>query len=93
MTRPKPKVLLSVSNEKTNKVEEVLEADCVYAVFYKGKPINLRIKSEFVDHSQSKYRKSSFQNEGHALHLAKKLNKKYDTNEFYVVKLQNGEIL
>lgn len=93
MTRPQPKILLSKQNEKTKKIEEVIEAEYIYAVFYEGKPINLKIKSEFVDHSQSKYRKSSFPNKGHAINLAKKLNEKYDTNKFYVVMLKNGNVI
>lgn len=93
MSRPKPNVLLSINNEKTKKIEEVLEAECIYAVYYKNKPINIKIKSEFVDHSQAKYRKTSFPSEAHAVNLAKKLNEKYNTDEFYVVKLQDGNII
>lgn len=93
MSRSKPNILLSANNEKTRKIEEILEAEFIYAIYYKDGPINIKIRSEFVDHSQPKYRKTSFPNRAHAVNLANRLNKKYNTTEFYVVKLQNGEIV
>ena len=44
MSRPKPKVLLELTNKKTYKTEQVLEADAIWAVFYQEKPINLANK-------------------------------------------------
>ena len=38
-----------------------------------------------------KYKKVSFSNPGHARNLAKKLNKLFDTNDFTVYKLTDGE--
>ena len=43
MSRPKPKVLLEVTNKKTYKTEQVLEADAIWAVFYQDNPINLKL--------------------------------------------------
>jgi hypothetical protein len=43
MSRPKPTVLLTISNKDTYKQEEVLAAEGIWAVFYDGKPINLKI--------------------------------------------------
>ena len=43
MSRPKPDVLLDFTNPKTYKAEQVLKADAIYAVFHKGKPINLSL--------------------------------------------------
>ena len=40
MSRPKPTVLLTISNKETYKQEEVLAAEGIWAVFYDGKPIN-----------------------------------------------------
>ena len=42
MSRPKPIVLLTISNKETYKQEEVLAAEGIWAVFYDGKPINLK---------------------------------------------------
>ena len=42
MARPKPKVLLEFVNKKNYKSEQVLEADAIWAVFYKSEPFNLK---------------------------------------------------
>ena len=45
MSRPKPTVLLQHSNKTTYKMDEVLAAEGIWAVFYDGKPINLKSSS------------------------------------------------
>ena len=37
MSRPKPKVILENINNKTYKSEQILEAEAIWAVFYKDK--------------------------------------------------------
>lgn len=91
MSRPKPKVLLEITSKKTYKTEQVLEADAIWAVFYQGKPINLKTSSIVVQQIGPKYKKVSFSNSGHAFNLAEKLNKMFGTNEFSVYKLTTGE--
>jgi hypothetical protein len=90
MSRPKPNVLLEVTNKKTYKTEQVLEADAIWAVFYQDKPINLKTSS-MVQQLGPKYKKVSFSNSGHALNLAEKLNKMFNTSDFSVFKLVTGE--
>lgn len=91
MSRPKPTVLLEITNKRTYKTEQVLEAEAVWAVFYKGKPINLKTGSFIAHHIGPKYKKISFSNPGHAFNLAEKLNKLFETTDFEVYKLVNGE--
>lgn len=93
MSRPKPNVLLEVTNKKTYKTEQVLEADAIWAVFYKDKPINLKTTSIVAQQLGPKYKKVSFSNSGHAINLAEKLNKTFNTNDFTVFKLTTGEQL
>jgi hypothetical protein len=93
MSRPKPKVLLEITNKKTYKTEQVLEADAIWAVFYQDKPINLKTSSLVVQHLGPKYKKVSFSNSGHAINLAEKLNKIFNSTEFSVFKLVTGEKL
>ena len=93
MSRPKPEILLSYTDPKTYKREEVLRADAIWAVFYDGQPINLRNSNSLVDYPGPKYRKVSFSNPGHALNLAEKLNERFKTNKFYVHKLIDGDIV
>ena len=93
MSRPKPEILLSYTDPKTYKREEVLRAEAIWAVFYDGQPINLRNSNSLVDYPGPKYRKVSFSNPGHALNLAEKLNERFKTNKFYVHKLIDGDIV
>lgn len=91
MSRPKPKVLLEVTNKKTYKTEQVLEADAIWAVFYKDKPVNLKTTSFVAHDAGPKYKKVSFSNSGHAFNLAEKLNKMFNCTDFSVYKLTTGE--
>jgi hypothetical protein len=91
MSRPKPTILLSHTNSTTYKSEQVLEAEAIYAVFYKGKPINMRSLNSLIDYPGPKYKKTSFSNSGHAFNLAERLNKIFKTTEFEVFKLVLGE--
>lgn len=91
MSRPKPKILLENSNKKTLKVNQILEAEAIWAVFYKGKPINLKTDYIVANHTGPKYKKNSFSNSGHAFNLAEKLNKLFNCNDFEVYKLTHGE--
>jgi hypothetical protein len=91
MSRPKPKVLLEITNKKTYKTEQVLDAEAIWAVFYDDKPINLKTSSLVVQQLGPKYKKVSFSNSGHAFNLAEKLNKMFGTDKFSVYKLVTGE--
>lgn len=91
MSRPKPKILLEHVNNKTYKSEQVLEADAIWAVFYKGEPFNLKSSNAITNYPGPKYKKVSFSNPGHAHNLAKKLNDMFKCNDFAVYKLTSGE--
>jgi len=93
MSRPKPRVLLENVNKKTYKAEQVLEAEAIWAVFYKGEPFNLKSFNSLTSYPGPKYKKVSFSNPGHAINLAKKMNLTFGTQDFQVVKLTAGEIL
>ena len=90
MSRPKPNVIIESINKTTYKSDQVLESDGVYAVFYDGKPINLKTQNILVSYPGPKYRKSAFSNPGHAINLAKKLNAQFKTDKFTVVLLTQG---
>lgn len=93
MSRPKPTIVLSSTNPRTYKSEEVLSADAIYAVFYQNKPINLRTLNSLVSYPGPKYKKVSFSNPGHAFNLAERLNKMFKTEEFTVVELTQGKTI
>lgn len=93
MSRPKPSVILENTNKKTFKVEQVLDSEAIWAVFYKGKPVNLKTSSLVSSYPGPKYKKVSFSNPGHAHNLAKKLNKMFNCVEFQVFKLTTGDVV
>lgn len=90
MSRPKPTILKEFVDSKTFKSEQVLLAEAVYAVFYEGKPINLRTVNTMIDYPGPKYRRSAHGQSGHAFNLADKLNKMFSTDKFVVYKMTSG---
>ncbi len=91
MSRPKPTVLLEKTDAKTYQTDQVLASEGIWAVYYENRPINLKTFSMLVSYPGPKYKKVSFSNPGHAINLAKKLNARYNTDRFSVVKLDQGE--
>ena len=90
MSRPKPTVLIELTNQSDYKTEQVLASEGVWAVFYEGNPINLKTSNLLVQYPGPKYKKVSFSNPGHARNLSKKLNTQFKTDKFTVVLLQSG---
>jgi len=90
MARPKPTIILDQVDKSYNS-EQILKAEAIYAVYYESKPINLRTLNTLVNYPGPKYKKVSFSNSGHAFNLADRLNKKFNTDLFSVVKLTDGE--
>ena len=90
MARPKPTIILDQVDKNYNS-EQILKAEAIYAVYYEGKPINLRTTNTLVNYPGPKYKKVSFSNSGHAFNLADRLNKKFNTDLFSVIKLTDGE--
>jgi len=93
MSRPKPKILLEHVDKKTYRAEQILDAEAIWAVFYKNKPFNLKSLNAITNYPGPKYKKVSFSNPGHAINLSKKLNDLFNCNDFTVVMLTSGEIV
>jgi hypothetical protein len=91
MSRPKPNVLIELTDKTNYKTEQVLASDGIWAVFYNAKPINLRTSNLLVQYPGPKYKKVSFSNPGHAKNLARKLNTQFKTDKFTVVQLRSGD--
>jgi hypothetical protein len=91
MSRPKPNVLVELTNKSTYKSEQVLASQGIWAVFYDAKPINLKTSNLLVQYPGPKYKKVSFSNPGHAVNLARKLNTQFKTDKFSVVLLKSGD--
>lgn len=93
MSRPAPKIILEHVNKQTYRSEQILEAHAIWAVFYQGQPFNLKSSNALTSFPGPKYKKTSFSNEGHAHNLAKKLNNLFNTTDFDVRKLTNGDVV
>jgi hypothetical protein len=91
MSRPKPKILIELTNKLNYKTEQVLASEGIWAVFFDNKPINLKTSNFLVQYPGPKYKKVSFSNPGHAINLAKKLNTQFKTDKFSVVLLRSGD--
>ena len=91
MSRPAPNILMEFVDGKTYKSEQVLDAEAIWAVFYKDKPFNLKSQNKLTNYPGPKYKKTSFSNPGHAINLSKKLNTMFKTTDFAVFKLTAGE--
>lgn len=91
MSRPKPNVLVELTNKSNYKTEQVLASEGVWAVFYDANPINLKTSNLLVQYPGPKYKKVSFSNPGHAINLARKLNTQFKTEKFTVVLLKAGD--
>ena len=92
MPKPQPNILSEIHNNTTGKTNQIIASKGEWAVYYDGSPINLRVKSiaAFV---ALKYKSVSFANKGHAINLAKKLNKQTSTNRFTVVILTHAKVI
>jgi len=93
MSRPKPEVLVEITNKETYKTEQVLASDGIWAVYFENRPINLKTSNYLVQYPGPKYKKVSFSNPGHAINLAKKLNEQFQTDAFSVVLLDKGKVI
>ena len=91
MSRPKPNILLEHVDRRSYKSEQILEADAIWAVFFKNKPFNLKTQNILTSYPGPKYKKVSFSTPGHAINLSKKLNETFNCSNFSVVKLVDGE--
>jgi hypothetical protein len=91
MSRPKPSVLIENTNKQTYKTEQVLASEGIWAVFFDGRPINLKTSNLLTQYPGPKYKKVSFSNSGHAINLARKLNCQFRTDKFSVVLLRQGD--
>lgn len=90
MSRPRPRVILQHVDDNM-RAYQVCEADAIYAVCYKGRPIKIKTQANIeIDYPGPKYSKTSFPTPGHAFNLAERLNQKFDTTDFTVVMMTAG---
>ena len=82
MSRPKPNILLEHVNKTTYKSDQILSSAGIWAVFYEGKPINLKTQNILVQYPGPKYKKVSFSNPGHAHNLVTSVHNTVRNNSY-----------
>lgn len=93
MSRPKPTVIFE-SVDDNMRSYQVCEADAIYAVCYKGRPIKVKTRANIeIDYPGAKYAKTSFPTAGHAFNLCERLNLKFNTVDFTVVIMTVGRTI
>lgn len=93
MSRTQPKVLIELVDKKTYKLDQIVEASGIWAVFFNGQPINLKSQHYLDNQTIPKYKKTSFSNPGHARNLCKKLNAQFKTDKFQVMFMNTGRVV
>jgi hypothetical protein len=93
MSKTQPTVLVEYVDKNTYKVDQVVAAAGVWAVYYDNQPINLKSSHYLSSDIPPKYKKTSFSNPGHARNLCKKLNVQFKTDKFTVVFLNTGRVI
>lgn len=91
MSRTQPKVIVEMVDKNTYKVDQIVEAYGIWAVYYDNQPINLKTSHYLDNEAIPKYKKTSFSNPGHARNLCRKLNSQFKTDKFTVVFLNAGD--
>ena len=93
MSRPKSRVLLEHIDDNMRSYQ-VCEADAVYVVCYKGRPIKIITNANVeTNYPGPKYAKISFPTPGHAFNLCDKLNLRFDTSDFTIVMMTTGRTI
>ena len=90
MSRPKPTVILEHVNKKNYKSDQILQSEAIWAVFYKGKPFNLKTSNVITNYPGPNYKKV-FQS--HANNQRKNPNSPFETKDFEVYKLTTGTVV
>lgn len=93
MARPNPTVILSHTDDALRHTE-ICQADAIFAVCYRGEPIQMRVKSNVeVEYPGWKYAKVAYPNSGHAFNLAERLNQQFRTQDFAVYQMTTHRVL
>jgi hypothetical protein len=93
MSKPKPRILLESVDDHMRSYQ-VCEADALFAVCYKGRPIKIKTQTNIeIDYPGPKYAKTAFPTSGHAFNLCERLNQRFNTTDFSVVIMTVGRTI
>ena len=93
MARPSPNILLRSITDSGLAVD-VCSAEGIYAVYYCDRPMQLRTKANpEISYPNWKYQRTCFSTSGPAFNLARRLNRRFATDQFSVVRLSSVRTL
>jgi hypothetical protein len=85
MARPSAEVLLSIEHEMGQ--DDILLAQGIWQVVYRGQPIAIRNQRYTRLACKHKYPRTTFNNEAHAHRLAAQLNEQTNSKDFDVIEI------
>jgi len=86
MARPQPTILMTTEYQGVNQLD-ILKADGLWAVVYRGQPINVRKTLLTLQGESFKYQRGTYPSPAPARILAEKLNELFYCTDFAVVKV------
>lgn len=86
MARPAPEILKSIE-ARDGTTWDITQADSQYVITYQGKPCGVRQHVQTLNTQGFKYQKLSYTGLGSALAQVKKLNDKFNTEDFDVMQV------
>lgn len=86
MARPEPKVIKTIET-LDGSTWDITHADNQYVITYQGQPCGVRHHYYSLTKSCFKYQKLSYTNLGNAEAQVRRLNKKFNSTDFSVVKV------
>lgn len=82
MSRPEPLILLAIDDDV--KITEIIDSLGLWIIYYRDQPISIRTKNVTSRGITLKYPRCAYGNSAHAYRLCRKLNKMFDTQDFWV---------
>lgn len=86
MARPKPQILKTVELGDGS-TWDITQADSQYVVTYQGRPCGVRQHIHTLNNQGYKYQKLSYTNLGNALAQVRRLNHKFNCDDFDVMEV------
>lgn len=83
MSRPEPTIIQSV--ELGNLTWEITDAEKLYVITYKDRPVGVRTQTYTLGRLQKKYKKMSYQHLGNAKLTARRFNQTFNCQDFAVL--------
>lgn len=86
MSRPAPEIIMETTDDQ-GQLWQVIVSPSVYVVTYADKPVQLRVADPMWP-GQYVYKKMGYSTQGSAARQARKLNERFDTDQFGILEAE-----